>query len=59
MDVDVFRMIPILSLPFILPFISVARKFFRAIFDYTPINEDELTLKVGDIVEFLGVESKG
>ena len=55
MDVDAFRMIPILSPPFI----SVAKKFFRAIFDYTPINEDELTLKVGDIVEFLGHESKG
>ena len=55
MDVDVFRMIPIQSLLLI----SVAKKFFRVIFDYTPINEDELTLKVGDIVEFLGHESKG
>ena len=46
---------PILSLLLI----SVANKFFQAIFDYNPINEDELTLKVGDIVEFLGHESKG
>ena len=48
-------MIPILSLLLIF----VAKKFFRAIFDYTPINEDELTLKVGDIVDFLGHESEG
>ena len=45
---------PILSLLLI----SVANKLFQAIFDYTPINEDELTLKVGDVVEFLGHESK-
>ena len=32
----------------------VAKKLFRATFDYNAINDDELTLKVGDIVEFLG-----
>ena len=49
MDVDAFRVIPIQSLLLI----SVAKKFFRAIFDYTPITDDELTLKAGDIVELL------
>ena len=39
--------------------LSVAKNFFIATFDYTPINEDELTLKVGDIVELLGHESEG
>ena len=43
-------MIPIQSLLFI----SVVKKYFRATFDYSAINDDELTLKVGDIVEFLG-----
>ena len=38
---------------------SAAKKLFRAIFDYSPANEDELTLKVGDIVEFLGHEEEG
>ena len=56
MEVDVFMMIPILSLLLT----SVAKKkFFRVIFNYTPINEDELTLKVGDIVEFLEYEEGG
>ena len=49
-------MIPILSLLLIS---AAKKKFFRAIFDYTPINEDELTLKVGDIVEFLEYEEGG
>ena len=39
--------------------IPVAKKLFRAIFDYSPANEDELTLKAGDIVEFLGHEEEG
>ena len=47
-------MIPIQSLPFI----SIAKKFFRAIIDYSAVNEDELTLKVGDIVELLGHEEE-
>ena len=55
MDVDAFKMIPIQYLLLI----SVAKKFFRAIFDYIPINKDELALKVGDIVEFLGEEKEG
>lgn len=28
-------------------------------FDYNAINEDELTLKIGDIVEFLGDDEEG
>ena len=41
--------------------ISVAKekKFLQAIFNYSAVHEDELTLKFGDIVKFLGVESKG
>lgn len=38
--------------------ISVAKNFFRATFDYSVVNEDELTLKVGDVVEFLGDEEE-
>ena len=40
-------------------FISVVKKYFRATFDYSAINDDELTLKVGDIVEFLGEDEEG
>ena len=47
-------MIPIQSLLFI----SVVKKYFRATFDYSAINDDELTLKVGDIVEFLGEDEE-
>ena len=36
----------------------VAKKLFRAIFDNSAINDDELTLKVGDIVEFLGEDEE-
>ena len=43
-------MIPIQSLLFI----SAVKKYFRAIFDNSAIYDDELTLKFGDIVEFLG-----
>ena len=35
-------------------FIPLGKKFFRAIFDYSAICKDDLTLKVGDIVEYLG-----
>ena len=35
-------------------FISLGKKSFRATFDYSAIYKDELTLKVGDIVEYLG-----
>ena len=48
-------MIPIQSLLFI----SVAKKLFQATFDYSTINDNELTLKVGDTVEFLGDEEEG
>ena len=37
----------------------VAKKLFQATFDYSAINDDELTLKVGDIVEFLGDDDEG
>ena len=41
-------------------FISLGKKFFQATFDYSAICKDELTLKVGDIVEYLGeTEDKG
>lgn len=39
--------------------ISSGKKLLRATFDYTAINDDELTLKVGDIVEFLADEEEG
>ena len=39
--------------------IPAAKRVFRAIFDYSPANEDELTLMVRDIVEFLGHEEEG
>ena len=47
------------SYPVLPVLISAAKNLFRAIFDYSPANEDELTLKVGDIVEFLGHEEEG
>ena len=37
-----------------LSFISLGKRLFRATFDYSAIYKDELTLKVGDIVEYLG-----
>ena len=40
-------------------FISVAKRLLRATFGYDAINEDELTLKAGDIVEFLADEEEG
>ena len=40
-------------------FISVAKRLLRATFEYGAVNEDELTLKVGDIVEFLADEEEG
>ena len=48
--VCVIEYVPIQSL--LLMF--VAKKLFQATFDYSAIYDDELTLKVGDIVEFLG-----
>ena len=47
------RAVPILTS---LLLTSAAMKFFCAIFNYSPAKEDELTLKVRDIVEFLGHE---
>ena len=47
------------SYPVLPVLISAAKNLFRAIFDYSPANQDELTLKVGDIVEFLGHEEEG
>ena len=40
-------------------FISVAKRFLRAIFDYSAMNDDELTLKIGDIVMFLRDDKEG
>ena len=39
--------------------ISAAKRLVRATFDYTAIEDNDLTLKVGDVVEVLRDENKG
>ena len=39
--------------------LSAAKRLLRVTFDYNAMNEDELTLKIGDIVEFLGDDEEG
>ena len=43
-----------------LSFVSLGKRLVRATLDYSAIYKDELTLKVGDIVEYLGeTQDKG